>query len=172
MPPAKLRQMRKSDGAPLSRRPAHRLRLAAEGNPNAFRFQPSHIPRTQRLLILRTKDIFPLHASGQSQRRSRIHRKPQSDLAASLQATIIRILSTNLNRRQTASTVKSIAIGGAYPQIPGVRMAIADLCRRRGMKAWTSPRHILQTMQRWQRWGVQIRQTGFLRPQPPAFRQA
>ena len=39
--------------------------------------QPSPHTRT-RLLILRTKDIFPLHASGQSQNRSRIHRKPQS----------------------------------------------------------------------------------------------
>ena len=64
----------------------------------------------------------------------------KADLAASLQATIIRILLDKLEQAADRFNVKSIAIGGGVSANSGVRMAIADLCRRRGMKAWIPPR--------------------------------
>lgn len=117
----------------------HIDRLAAEGNPNAFRFSRPHIPGLDYSFSgLKTSFLYTL--------RDNLKTDPgfieshKADLAASLQATIIRILLDKLEQAADRFNVKSIAIGGGVSANSGVRMAIADLCRRRGMKAWIPPR--------------------------------
>ncbi len=117
----------------------HIDRLAAEGNPNAFRFSRPHIPGLDYSFSgLKTSFLYTL--------RDNLKTDPgfieshKADLAASLQATIIRILLDKLEQAADRFNVKSIAIGGGVSANSGVRMAIADLCRRRGIKAWIPPR--------------------------------
>lgn len=117
----------------------HIDRLATEGNPNAFRFSRPHIPGLDYSFSgLKTSFLYTL--------RDNLKTDPgfieshKADLAASLQATIIRILLDKLEQAADRFNVKSIAIGGGVSANSGVRMAIADLCRRRGMKAWIPPR--------------------------------
>ena len=117
----------------------HIDRLAAEGNPKAFRFSRPHIPGLDYSFSgLKTSFLYTL--------RDNLKTDPgfieshKADLAASLQATIIRILLDKLEQAADRFNVKSIAIGGGVSANSGVRMAIADLCRRRGMKAWIPPR--------------------------------
>ena len=117
----------------------HIDRLAAEGNPNAFRFSRPHIPGLDYSFSgLKTSFLYTL--------RDNLKTDPgfieshKADLAASLQATIIRILLDKLEQAADRFNVKSIAIGGGVSANSGVRMAIADLCGRRGMKAWIPPR--------------------------------
>lgn len=117
----------------------HIDRLAAEGNPNAFRFSRPHIPGLDYSFSgLKTSFLYTV--------RDNLKTDPgfieshKADLAASLQATIIRILLDKLEQAADRFNVKSIAIGGGVSANSGVRMAIADLCRRRGMKAWIPPR--------------------------------
>lgn len=117
----------------------HIDRLATEGNPKAFRFSRPHIPGLDYSFSgLKTSFLYTL--------RDNLKTDPgfieshKADLAASLQATIIRILLDKLEQAADRFNVKSIAIGGGVSANSGVRMAIADLCRRRGMKAWIPPR--------------------------------
>ncbi len=117
----------------------HIDRLATEGNPNAFRFSRPHIPGLDYSFSgLKTSFLYTL--------RDNLKTDPgfieshKADLAASLQATIIRILLDKLEQAADRFNVKSIAIGGGVSANSGVRMAIADLCRRRGIKAWIPPR--------------------------------
>lgn len=117
----------------------HIDRLATEGNPNAFRFSRPHIPGLDYSFSgLKTSFLYTL--------RDNLKTDPgfieshKADLAASLQATIIRILLDKLEQAADRFNVKSIAIGGGVSTNSGVRMAIADLCRRRGIKAWIPPR--------------------------------
>lgn len=117
----------------------HIDRLATEGNPKAFRFSRPHIPGLDYSFSgLKTSFLYTL--------RDNLKTDPgfieshKADLAASLQATIIRILLDKLEQAADRFNVKSIAIGGGVSANSGVRMTIADLCRRRGMKAWIPPR--------------------------------
>ncbi len=117
----------------------HIDRLATEGNPKAFRFSRPHIPGLDYSFSgLKTSFLYTL--------RDNLKTDPgfieshKADLAASLQATIIRILLDKLEQAADRFNVKSIAIGGGVSANSGVRMAIADLCRRRGIKAWIPPR--------------------------------
>ena len=62
------------------------------------------------------------------------------DLAASLQATIIDILLDKLAKAVKQTGVKTVAIGGGVSANSGVRAAVADFCRRRGIKAFIPQR--------------------------------
>ncbi len=117
----------------------HIDRLATEGNPKAFRFSRPHIPGLDYSFSgLKTSFLYTLRDNLKTD--SGFIESHKADLAASLQATIIRILLDKLEQAADRFNVKSIAIGGGVSANSGVRMAIADLCRRRGMKAWIPPR--------------------------------
>ncbi|MDE6369021.1 MAG: hypothetical protein K2K94_07270, partial [Muribaculaceae bacterium] len=62
------------------------------------------------------------------------------DLAASLQATIIDILIDKLAKAVKQTGVKTVAIGGGVSANSGVRTAVADFCKRRGLKAFIPQR--------------------------------
>ncbi len=117
----------------------HIDRLATEGNPKAFRFSRPHIPGLDYSFSgLKTSFLYTLRDNLKTD--SGFIESHKADLAASLQATIIRILLDKLEQAADRFNVKSIAIGGGVSANSGVRMAIADLCRRRGIKAWIPPR--------------------------------
>lgn len=117
----------------------HIDRLAAQGNPKAFRFAKPHIPgldysfsglKTSFLYTLRdAKTLDPYFIE-----------KNLPDLAASLQATIIDILLDKLSKAVEMTGVKTVAIGGGVSANSGVRAAVADFCDKRGIKAFIPER--------------------------------
>ena len=117
----------------------HIDRLAAEGNPDAFRFAR---PRIQGLDYsfsgLKTSFLYTL--------RDNLRTDPdfieqhRADLAASLQSAIVGILMNKLEKAVDATGVTTVAIGGGVSANNGVRQAVADMCARRGIKAFIPER--------------------------------
>ena len=117
----------------------HIDRLAAEGDPEAFRFAKPHIPGLDYSFSgLKTSFLYTVRDN------LRIDpdfiEKRKADLAASLQKTIIDILLDKLAKAVKEHPVKQIAIGGGVSANSGVRSAIEDFCRRRGIRAWIPKR--------------------------------
>ncbi|MDE6555806.1 MAG: tRNA (adenosine(37)-N6)-threonylcarbamoyltransferase complex transferase subunit TsaD [Duncaniella sp.] len=117
----------------------HIDRLAAEGNPDAFRFAKPHIPGLDYSFSgLKTSFLYTL--------RDRLKEFPdfieenKADLAASLQKTIIDILIDKLGKAVAQTGVKTVAIGGGVSANSGVRAAIEKFCRDRHLKAFIPPR--------------------------------
>ncbi len=117
----------------------HIDRLAAEGDPSRFKFAKPHIPGLDYSFSgLKTSFLYTL--------RDNIKLNPDfvkenlADLAASLQHTIISILMDKLDKAVKATGVTTVAIGGGVSANSGVRDAVADYCRRRGLKAFIPPR--------------------------------
>ena len=117
----------------------HIDRLAAVGNPKAFRFAKPHIPGLDYSFSgLKTSFLYTL--------RDAIRLDPdfieknKDDLAASLQATIIDILLDKLAKAVDATGVKTVAIGGGVSANSGVRAAVADFCASRGLTAFIPER--------------------------------
>lgn len=114
-------------------------RLAAEGDPAAFKFAKPHIPGFDYSFSgLKTSFLYTL--------RDNIKNEPdfvdkrKADLAASLQKTIIDILLDKLSKAVKETKVKAVAIGGGVSANSGVRAAIDDFCNRRNIKAWIPKR--------------------------------
>lgn len=118
----------------------HIDRLAAEGDPKAFRFSKPHIPGLDYSFSgLKTSFLYTLRDNLATDPRFIENHK--SDLAASLQATIIDILLDKLSKAvKHHPEVKEIAIGGGVSANSGVRAAVAEFCRRRNLKAWIPER--------------------------------
>ncbi|MDE6076346.1 MAG: tRNA (adenosine(37)-N6)-threonylcarbamoyltransferase complex transferase subunit TsaD [Muribaculaceae bacterium] len=117
----------------------HIDRLAAQGNPKAFRFSRPHIDGLDYSFSgLKTSFLYTL--------RDRVKGDPdfieknKADLAASLQATIIKILLDKLDKALRQYPVKHVAIGGGVSANSGVREAIERFCKERGVTAWIPPR--------------------------------
>ena len=117
----------------------HIDRLAAEGNPEAFKFAKPHIPGLDYSFSgLKTSFLYTL--------RDHLKIDPdfiernKADLAASLQKTIIDILLDKLAKAVRETGVKTVAIGGGVSANSGVRAAIEEFCRRRGLTAFIPPR--------------------------------
>lgn len=117
----------------------HIDRLAAEGNPDAFRFARPRIEGLDYSFSgLKTSFLYTL--------RDNLRRDPdfiehnKADLAASLQATIIAILLNKLSKAIDATGISTVAIGGGVSANSGVRQAVADLCERRGLRAFIPER--------------------------------
>lgn len=117
----------------------HIDRLAAEGNPDAFRFARPRIEGLDYSFSgLKTSFLYTL--------RDNLRRDPdfiehnKADLAASLQATIIAILLNKLEKAIDATGISTVAIGGGVSANSGVRQAVADLCERRGLRAFIPER--------------------------------
>ncbi|MBD5264389.1 MAG: tRNA (adenosine(37)-N6)-threonylcarbamoyltransferase complex transferase subunit TsaD [Bacteroides sp.] len=117
----------------------HIDRLAAQGNPKAFRFSRPHIDGLDYSFSgLKTSFLYTL--------RDRVKEDPdfieknKADLAASLQATIIKILLDKLDKALRQYPVKHVAIGGGVSANSGVREAVERFCKERGVTAWIPPR--------------------------------
>lgn len=117
----------------------HIDRLAAEGNPKAFRFAKPHIPGLDYSFSgLKTSFLYTVR-DGLKQTPDFIDNN-RADLAASIQQAIIDTLMDKLARAVEQTGVKAVAIGGGVSANSGVRRAVSDFCAERGLRAWIPPR--------------------------------
>lgn len=117
----------------------HIDRLAAEGNPNAFRFAKPHIPGLDYSFSgLKTSFLYTLRDAVKTD--PDFIAKNMADLAASLQKTIIDILLDKLAKAVDSTGVSTVAIGGGVSANSGVRAAVAEFCASRGLKAFIPER--------------------------------
>lgn len=117
----------------------HIDRLAAEGDPQRFKFARPHIPGLDYSFSgLKTSFLYTLRDNVKT--NPEFIRKNMADLAASLQHTIIGILVDKLEKAIDLTGVKTVAIGGGVSANSGVREAVANLCERRGLTAFIPPR--------------------------------
>lgn len=113
----------------------HIDRLAAEGDPNRFKFAKPHIEGLNYSFSgLKTSFLYTLRDNIKA--NPKFIEENMADLAASLQRTIIEILLDKLNAAVKLTRVKTVAIGGGVSANSGVRQAIADYCERRHIKAF------------------------------------
>lgn len=117
----------------------HIDRLAAEGDPHRFRFAKPHIAGLDYSFSgLKTSFLYTL--------RDAMAADPgfieanKADLAASLQHTIIEILTDKLRKAIRLTRVATVAIGGGVSANSGVREAVAQLCREEGVEAFIPQR--------------------------------
>ena len=117
----------------------HIDRLAAEGDAKRFRFARPHIVGLDYSFSgLKTSFLYTLR-DGLKADPDFIERN-RADLAASLQATIIAILLDKLEKAVAQTGVRTVAIGGGVSANSGVRAAVADFCRRKGLEAFIPER--------------------------------
>lgn len=117
----------------------HIDRLAAEGDSSRFHFAKPHIPGLDYSFSgLKTSFLYTLRDAVKT--APDFIEKNRADLAASLQRTIIEILLDKLDKAVKATGVKTVAIGGGVSANSGVRTAVADYCRRRGIEAFIPER--------------------------------
>lgn len=117
----------------------HIDRLAAQGNPKAFKFAKPHIPGFDYSFSgLKTSFLYTLRDALRTDPDFIV--KNQADLAASLQATIIDILLDKLAKAVDATGARTVAIGGGVSANSGVRQAVADFCQKRGIEAFIPER--------------------------------
>lgn len=117
----------------------HIDRLAAIGNPDAFRFSKPNIPGLDYSFSgLKTSFLYTLRDALKED--ADFIEKNQADLAASLQRTIIDILIHKLDKAVKQYHPTQIAIGGGVSANSGVRAAVEEYCRKRGIKAWIPKR--------------------------------
>lgn len=117
----------------------HIDRLAAQGNPDAFKFSKPHIPGLDYSFSgLKTSFLYTLRDN--LKKDPEFIAKNMADLAASLQKTIIDILLDKLSKALDVYQVEHVAIGGGVSANSGVRDAIAKFCKKKGVKAWIPER--------------------------------
>ena len=117
----------------------HIDRLAAEGDHKRFAFAKPHIPGLDYSFSgLKTSFLYTLR-DGLKTDADFIERN-KTDLAASLQATIIAILLDKLDKAVKQTGVRTVAIGGGVSANSGVRAAVADYCSRHGLDAFIPER--------------------------------
>lgn len=117
----------------------HIDRLAAQGNPKAFKFAKPHIPGLDYSFSgLKTSFLYTVR-DGLKQSPTFIQDN-LADLAASIQAAIIDTLMAKLELAVKQTGVRAVAIGGGVSANSGVRAAVADFCQKRGLTAWIPER--------------------------------
>lgn len=117
----------------------HVDRLAAEGDPNRFKFARPRIPGLDYSFSgLKTSFLYTLR--DEQKQDPDFVEKNKADLAASLQHTIVAILLDKLDKAVKATGVKTVAIGGGVSANSGVRDAVAEYCRKHHLKAFIPPR--------------------------------
>ena len=117
----------------------HIDRLAAEGDPKRFKFARPNIPGLDYSFSgLKTSFLYTLRDNLKED--PEFIEKNKADLAASLQATIIKILIDKLEKAVKFTGAKTVAIGGGVSANSGVRAAVADFCERRGLRAFIPER--------------------------------
>lgn len=117
----------------------HIDRLAAQGNPDAFKFAKPHIPGLNYSFSgLKTSFLYTLRDA--KKLNPDFIAENMADLAASLQKIIIDILLDKLAKAVDQTGVKTVAIGGGVSANSGVRAAVADFCALRSIKAFIPER--------------------------------
>ncbi len=117
----------------------HIDRLAKIGDPKRFRFSKPHITGLDYSFSgLKTSFLYTVR-DGMKEDPAFISNN-QADLAASLQHTIIDILTDKLAKTPQLKEVRHLAIGGGVSANSGVREAIQRFCDNRGIQAWIPPR--------------------------------
>ena len=117
----------------------HIDRLAAEGDSGAFRFAKPRIAGLDYSFSgLKTSFLYTLRDNLRADPSFVENRK--SDLAASLQATIVDILMDKLSKAVRQTGVRAVAVGGGVAANSGVRQAVADFCERRRIEAFIPER--------------------------------
>lgn len=117
----------------------HIDRLAAEGDASRFKFAKPHIPGLDYSFSgLKTSFLYTLRDEMKS--NPDFIEQNKADLAASLQKTIIDILMDKLDKAVKQTGVKSVAIGGGVSANSGVRNAVEDYCKHRGLTPFIPPR--------------------------------
>lgn len=117
----------------------HIDRLAADGDPKRFRFAKPHIAGLDYSFSgLKTSFLYTLRDAVKTD--PDFVEKNKADLAASLQRCIIEILTDKLDKAVTMTGVRTVAIGGGVSANSGVRAAVADFCKRRGLEAFIPER--------------------------------
>lgn len=117
----------------------HVDRLAAQGNPKAFRFSKPHIPGLDYSFSgLKTSFLYTVRDNIKDNPRFIEENLP--DLCASLQNTIIGILLDKLKKAILQTGVRHVAIGGGVSANSGVRNAVEELCTQMHVQAWIPPR--------------------------------
>lgn len=114
-------------------------KLAAEGDPNKFKFSKPHIQNLDYSFSgLKTSFLYTI--------RDEVKKDPEfieknlADLCASLQKTIVEILIDKLKKAIRLTGVKELAIGGGVSANSGVRTAVEILCKDENVKAWIPKR--------------------------------
>ena len=117
----------------------HIDRLATDGDPKRFRFATPHIAGLDYSFSgLKTSFLYTLRDAVKTD--PDFVEKNKADLAASLQRCIIEILIDKLDKAVTMTGVRTVAIGGGVSANSGVRAAVADFCKRRGLEAFIPER--------------------------------
>ena len=117
----------------------HIDRLAAEGDPNKFKFSKPNIPGLDYSFSgLKTSFLYTLRDNLKID--PEFVDKNKEDLASSLQKTIIDILLHKLGKAVDLYPVKHIAIGGGVSANSGVRKAVDEFCNKKGIRAWIPER--------------------------------
>lgn len=117
----------------------HIDRLAAEGNPKAFRFAKPHILGLDYSFSgLKTSFLYTLRDNLKT--NPEFIEQNRADLAASLQATIIDILIDKLAKAVGQTGIRTVAIGGGVSANSGVRAAVETFCAERGLTAFIPKR--------------------------------
>ena len=117
----------------------HIDRLAQEGDAKRFRFAKPHIDALNYSFSgLKTSFLYTLRDALRTD--ADFIEKNRSDLAASLQRTIIEILIDKLDKAVKQTGVKTVAIGGGVSANSGVRQAVADYCEANGLTAFIPKR--------------------------------
>lgn len=117
----------------------HIDRLAAEGNPKAFRFAKPHIPGLDYSFSgLKTSFLYTVRDGLKADPEFIDKNRP--DLAASVQKAIIDTLVAKLDLAVKQTGAKAVAIGGGVSANSGVRAAIEEFCRQHNIRAWIPQR--------------------------------
>lgn len=117
----------------------HIDRLAAEGDASRFHFAKPRIPGLDYSFSgLKTSFLYTLRDAVKE--NPRFVEENMTDLAASLQKTIIDILLDKLDKAVTQTGVKTVAIGGGVSANSGVRDAVASYCASRSLSAFIPKR--------------------------------
>lgn len=117
----------------------HIDRLAAEGDAKRFKFARPRIDGLNYSFSgLKTSFLYTVRDNLKSDPEFIAHNLP--DLAASLQQAIIDILMDKLDKAVKQSGVKTVAIGGGVSANSGVRDAVAQYCKKHGLKAFIPAR--------------------------------
>ena len=115
--------------------------LAAEGDPDRFKFSKPHIPGYNYSFSgLKTSFLYTLRDALKV--NPNFIEENKADLAASLQKTIIDTLMNKFTKAIKDTGIKTVAIGGGVSANSGVRAAVEDYCRRRRIKAFIPKRSV------------------------------
>ena len=114
-------------------------KLAAEGNAERFKFSKPHIKGLDYSFSgLKTSFLYTLR--DEKKINPNFVEENMADLAASLQKTIIEILMDKFSKAVKETGIKTVAIGGGVSANSGVRNAVDDFCKKRGIKAFIPKR--------------------------------